>query len=473
MIGTVAAIACHVHDLTLSHYDARAHLVVARRIVDSIQPGWIQIGAVWLPLPHILNLLPVQIDWLYRTGLSAVALSVAGFVLGSTALWWLVRRATGSTIAAWAAFAVFTAQPDVLYLQATPMTESLLMGFSLLAIAHVWNWVAHGGTGRLWPGALALALACLTRYEAWPIAVATLALSGVVLIRMGVAPMQAGRRMMTLAAYPTAAILAFLVLSRVTTGAWLVTGGFYQIDDSTYQQPLRALGAVLYGARTLNGTLALALGGIALFVIVLAVVRKRQHTSLLVVLALGACITLPAYAFWNGHPFRIRYMVPVTMVLAAVTGLGVGLLSRHRALAAAAVIVVALVERPPGSSWSPIVLEAQRDRSSVLQRMHVTRCLAQDDDRMPILASMESLAPYMQEMSHAGFSIRRYIHEGIGQMWSDSLLSARRHAGWVLIEEQAEGGDVLARRSKHSAEFLDGFERVCEGGGVALYRRSN
>ena len=63
--------------LILSHYDARGHLVVARRIFDSITPGWQQIGAVWLPLPHLLNALPVQIDVFYRTGASAVAISIA------------------------------------------------------------------------------------------------------------------------------------------------------------------------------------------------------------------------------------------------------------------------------------------------------------------------------------------------------------------------------------------------------------
>ena len=67
--------------LTLSHYDARGHLVVARRIIDNITPGWQQIGAVWLPLPHLLNALPVQIDLFYRTGASAVALSILSFAV--------------------------------------------------------------------------------------------------------------------------------------------------------------------------------------------------------------------------------------------------------------------------------------------------------------------------------------------------------------------------------------------------------
>jgi hypothetical protein len=46
----------------------------------------------------------------------------------------------------------------------------------------------------------------------------------------------------------------------------------------------------------------------------------------------------------------------------------------------------------------------------------------------------------------------------------------RRHVRWILIEEQAEGGDVLAVRARNDAAFLDGFSRVAEGGGVALYR---
>src|SRR5919204_308079 len=79
--GTFAAWHFHRLGLTLTHYDARGHLVVARRIADSITPGWQQVGAVWLPLPHLLNAVPVQFDLFYRTGVSAVAISVASFAI--------------------------------------------------------------------------------------------------------------------------------------------------------------------------------------------------------------------------------------------------------------------------------------------------------------------------------------------------------------------------------------------------------
>src|SRR5437762_12507143 len=94
--GTIVAIHYHRLGLTLTHYDARGHLVVARRIFDSITPGWQQIGAVWLPLPHLLNAIPVQVDLLYRTGASAVAISIASFAIALASITWIVRRVTGS-----------------------------------------------------------------------------------------------------------------------------------------------------------------------------------------------------------------------------------------------------------------------------------------------------------------------------------------------------------------------------------------
>jgi len=139
---------------------------------------------------------------------------------------------------------------------------------------------------------------------------------------------------------------------------------------------------------------------------------------------------------------------------------------------AAIVLLTALIEIPPLSGQSPTVAEAQRDTTRVTARRHLTHCLMQNYDQQPILASMGSLAPYMQETSRAGLSIRHYIHEGIGDLWAQSLKEPGRHASWMLMEEHAEGGDVLARLKAAAPNFLNGFERQCAGGGVTLYRRT-
>ena len=114
LAGTAAAFHYHQLGLTLAHYDARAHLVVARRILDSLTPGWQQVGAVWLPLPHLLNMVPVQVDAWYRSGMSGVAMSVLAMALGAGSLAWLLLRTTGSITAALTGAALLMLNPNVL-----------------------------------------------------------------------------------------------------------------------------------------------------------------------------------------------------------------------------------------------------------------------------------------------------------------------------------------------------------------------
>src|SRR6266850_6793063 len=100
LTGIAAWVVFFRSGLVLSHYDAKAHLVVARRVFDNLTPGWQQIGAVWLPLPHLIDLLPAQIDFFYRTGLFASLVSVACLAISTYAAARLILRVTGSSLGA-------------------------------------------------------------------------------------------------------------------------------------------------------------------------------------------------------------------------------------------------------------------------------------------------------------------------------------------------------------------------------------
>jgi hypothetical protein len=100
---------------------------------------------------------------------------------------------------------------------------------------------------------------------------------------------------------------------------------------------------------------------------------------------------------------------------------------------------------------------------------NVTAYLQAHWDGQPIMASMGSLGHYMQELSLAGFNIRDFLHEGNGDLWKAALERPATYMHWMLIEEKAEGGDMLAARARQNPAFLAGFERVASGGGVALY----
>jgi hypothetical protein len=88
-----------------------------------------------------------------------------------------------------------------------------------------------------------------------------------------------------------------------------------------------------------------------------------------------------------------------------------------------------------------------------------------------IMMSMGSLAHYMHDLSAYGFRVRHFLHEGNGDLWVFALEQGPHgFADWVVVEEKAEGGDALFHRAQEYPQFYRGFERVAEGGGVALYR---
>jgi hypothetical protein len=77
----------------------------------------------------------------------------------------------------------------------------------------------------------------------------------------------------------------------------------------------------------------------------------------------------------------------------------------------------------------------------------------------------------MHDLSQLGMQVRDFLQEGNEQLWVHAASRGPRgFVRWVVIEEQAEGGDALFQAAKADPHFLDGFERVAEGGGIALYR---
>jgi hypothetical protein len=175
----------------------------------------------------------------------------------------------------------------------------------------------------------------------------------------------------------------------------------------------------------------------------------------------------------DGHPYRIRYSVPLIAVEAIFAGAAAGLWKPQRRARFAVLAVVMAVELRPLSLSAPMIVEAQWDQPNrPVRREAVTACLQRDYHGETVMASMGSLGHYMQDLSEARLSIRDILHEGNGDIWLNALDGPRPYVGWILIEEKASGGDMLAQIARSRPAFLDGFTRVCEGAGLALYRRA-
>jgi hypothetical protein len=476
--GTLAAIHYHRLGLTLAHYDARAHLVVSRRIFDSLVPGWQQVGGVWLPLPHLLNALPVQIDWLYRTGYSAVAISIAAMTLAAWSVTRAIHRASGSAAGGIVASALLILNPNISYLQSTPMTEPLLIASVFLAIACVAEWCLTTPQPSTTAAGWALVAATLTRFEAWPVVALLIAIAFVVLVRSGVQTGDALRRVRGLALWPAWAALAFLVNSKITVGSWFVSSGFFVPDNPAQRHLWLAWTEVWNGLGRLSGPVLPWLAVIAALAIGLRLFWSRRETvapaagALLPILAVAACALLPWAAYYQGHPVRIRYDVPLVATVAAIVGAGVAILPRRVApVAGAAIVALAVWQTPPLDSQAPVIVEARRLAAEDAGRQPVSDYLSAHWDGQPIMMSMGSLAQYMHDLSAEGFNIRDFLHEGNGELWKYAMRTPRPFVEWIVIQEKTDRDEIF-RQAQLDPRFLDGYARVVSGGGIVLYRRT-
>ena len=213
---------------------------------------------------------------------------------------------------------------------------------------------------------------------------------------------------------------------------------------------------------------------VSLVVVLGAALASTRRVGYLMALALLASMALPFYAFVSGHPFRIRYEVPLVLGSAAVVGTAVSMLRWFAPIVALPLLVLIQWQIHPFDDHAPMVIEAELDRTNSVNRRAVTACLQRDYDGTTIMASMGSLAHYMQELSWQGLALHDFVHEGNGVIWDLVLETGPApHVGWMLVEEVAEGGDVLAQRIRTDPSFTRGMQRVCESGGVALYKRSS
>ena len=126
----------------LLYGDAVAHINIARRVFDSKTPGLLQLGTVWLPLPHLLMLPFLLSDEMWRGGGGGSIPSMAAYVFSVTGIFRLVRGVLSrdreldgaGRITAWGAAIVYGANPNLIYMQTTAQINSARYSTSVMAV---------------------------------------------------------------------------------------------------------------------------------------------------------------------------------------------------------------------------------------------------------------------------------------------------------------------------------------------------
>jgi hypothetical protein len=169
------------HGNVLLYSDGVSHMLISRRVIDSPRAGFDfgQLGSVWLPLPHIAMLPFVGFNWFYQSGFGGSIVSMVAFVTTCVLLYKLLYRFTGQKYAGIIAAAVYGLSYNMLFMQSTPMTESLLFCTMLGAVYYLTRWTFDMRAKSLLAASIWTLLATLTRYEAWPVMFAMLAVTAI------------------------------------------------------------------------------------------------------------------------------------------------------------------------------------------------------------------------------------------------------------------------------------------------------
>ncbi len=473
-ISFTAARWCFERGYTLYYGDAEAHLNIARRVLDSRTPGPEQLGTVWLPLPHVLLIPFVMKDAWWRNGLAGVIPAAACFVLAGVFLFAAARRAYDSTAAAFAVALVFALNPNMLYLQSTPMTEAMFAAaLAALVWAMLWfrdsqSWISIVAAG------IASSAASLIRYEGWFV----IPFAAIILLLLAKQKWHA---------------LLFGAIAALGPISWLAHNQYYYSNAlEFYNGPWSA--AAIYARQLAQGMQrypgdhdwhaalryyfaasllvagvpAIAIGAIGM----LATLVLRKALPAIVILALpvvfyiwsmhssGTPIFIPT--LWPFSWYNTRYAIAVLPLAAFAAGAVVAILpDRARVTHLSAAVVVAAI---PASVWilhrdQPAICWKESQMNSIARRDWTQQAAsflaANYRAGSGIIYPFGDLTGVLRQ---AGIPLRESLHSGNVAEWM--LATTRPYAGLRTEWALAFSGDEVATAALRAHRFGKNYEVV-------------
>lgn len=144
--------------------DSLAHELNARMMVDSLTPGFSQLG-FWPPLLHVLLLPAAFSDVLYASDSAGFVTLFPVLYVASYLLFRIAETVGGNRRYAWLAVLLFLMNPFVLYFSAAAMTEMVFIA-AFFGFLYTWlRWMEGGGDGWVMSSALLVSVMFLSRYE--------------------------------------------------------------------------------------------------------------------------------------------------------------------------------------------------------------------------------------------------------------------------------------------------------------------
>lgn len=520
LLSVFAFAYCFPRDMLLLYGDAVAHLHIARRILDSLNPGIRQIGSVWLPFPHLLMMpLAARMAW-WQNGIAGAIPSMVCYVLSVAGLWRLARywlRPAGAVVAA----LFFALNPGLLYMQTTAMGEPIYLCQMIWAALFLMAFLRASGSRipadtdpkhvrrdgqsrALVACGIVLVTAIFTRYDAWIFAT----LVWLIALRA----MGRHRAWTTRAGGAFVLFTAMLVTAPTLWFAWNARQYGDWLDFARGPYSARAIDARTStpGAPHYPGWHSMPVA--ALYYIKSAemgVVPTRWGNRLLFLVIAGSAAALwkwrrkclaPFFLFWLPLPFyawsvaygsvpifiplwwphswyNTRYGMEMLPIFALSLGFLVAWLMgltekrwpRYAPLVLLAGIVLIMVDSSALLRSTPLVLKEAIENSRT--RIPFEQAYARALEQLPSSGTiLVWTSDHIGAFERAGIPLRRTINETDYYQWKPALEHPAQSAAWVIAADR----DAVAQAVAAHPQGLTLLNIVCSTGQPCVrFYRSN
>src|SRR5258708_772308 len=468
--------------------DGIPYLNTARRILDSLTPGFTQLGYVWLPLAHLLMLPFIWNNFLYYSGLAGIIISMVSFVGAALLIFKTAQLLSGNRIAGIIAFILFIANPNISYMQATPLTEMLYVFTLTGGIYYLLLWIKRRRLTYLIVSSLFLLASNLSRYDGWFLSIAIIC--GLVIYELYLnknwVKTEATAIIFGLVVFfgPVLWIIwNFMIFGNpIYFAVGQYSAKAQQLDLRvhgglpSYHNLVISLQTVFYSAQMVIGWSGLALGLIGCGYLIWDAIRTRQYYKILFFM-LGLQIFYYVINIYTGNAvifipqltphkmFNIRYAI--TFVPFFIIAGGV-VLSKVKWFAVA-ILTLVLIEYGLVAGHHSIIMlnesvNGYASQAASSSRIQAGQWLAGHYDRGLILADTfvnDSAAFYSK------IPLNHWIDSSNTKLYIQAMHDPAATVDWVLLRNR----DAISQAFTLGDMNADGFGIVYQGPDILIFKK--
>lgn len=498
-----SVVACYYffqqHAISL-YADSLSHLRISRAVFDNLTPGLAQLGGIWLPLPHIIMWPFIWNDYLWRTGLAGSFADMPCYIVATFYIFRSARKLTRNSCAAFIGTLVFIFNPNVLYLQATPLTEVVCMATLAMSCYYFLCWIEDGTTKSLAITAACTFLATLARYDGWPLFVAILVFIPVVGIMKHRRFSQIISNIIVFCLLGGLGIVLWLVWNKLIFGdpLYFQRSAFYSSQSQqqaqhavnhlfSYHNVWQAIRFYTLDVFQNVGVILCVLAALALLLFILSRRFKPETLGGLLFWVPFAFYCLSLYTgqaiIWLPQAlpvglhltlYNVRYGAQMTApvaVFVAILAAHLRLPSHARLQAMSRVLLVGVIILQCCLTFSQgiITLKEGQYYYSCFAPLPIAKYLSQHYQGGRVL---EDLFANQVDPVFLGLDFKDIIYEGNGQVWTQALEYPESTVDWVIVTPTNPQDLVAQYLNVHSQAFLSDFTLVARGAkGMELYHR--